>query len=107
MNARAGLAYCNNDPAPYRRLLARLVGQPSDVKVRFEAALANGDQKAPMRLAHTLKGGAGTVGARAVQAATTDLEASCREASEQERLAARLEAVDLAQGAGATTSTQP
>ncbi|MDA0189610.1 MAG: Hpt domain-containing protein [Proteobacteria bacterium] len=59
----------------------------------FQAARRGDDPSAPMRLAHTLKGTAGTIGARGLQAVAGDLETACEQGAPEARIAVLLEAV--------------
>ncbi|MES2481417.1 MAG: Hpt domain-containing protein [Pseudomonadota bacterium] len=59
----------------------------------FRAARTGGDQAAAQRQAHTLRGLAGNIGARAVQAAAQTLEDACRQALPDEAVDKALDAV--------------
>jgi PAS domain S-box-containing protein len=85
----AGLATSGGDPALYRRLLRRFAGGQADFGDRFRAALRSADRETATRIAHTLKGTAGNIGAREVQVAAGALEQACqdgRDAAAQEPL---------------------
>jgi signal transduction histidine kinase/CheY-like chemotaxis protein len=87
----AGLATCMGDPALYRRLLLKFRDSQAGFGAAFASALADADPTAATRSAHTLKGMAGNIGARAVQAAAQALETACGQgaaASQLEPLAA-------------------
>jgi CheY-like chemotaxis protein len=62
-----------------KRLQSRFVGTLLDFVPAFEGALAEGKRDDALRLAHTLKGTAGTVGAWRIQKAAAGLEAACGE----------------------------
>ncbi|MFX9684457.1 Hpt domain-containing protein, partial [Acinetobacter baumannii] len=66
----------------YRRLLGRFRDSYQDFAADFEQAMAAGDDRATIRLAHTLKSVAGTLGATEVQAAAADLEQCCERHAE-------------------------
>ena len=94
----AGLATAAQNPALYRRLLLKFRdGQGAFAQV-FAAARVDADAQAATRAAHTLKGTAGNIGARQVQAAAAALEHACAEnapdARVAELLAATLAALD-------------
>jgi signal transduction histidine kinase/DNA-binding response OmpR family regulator/HPt (histidine-containing phosphotransfer) domain-containing protein/CHASE3 domain sensor protein/HAMP domain-containing protein len=78
VDTRAGLATSGGDAGLYRRLLIRFREGGRDFEARFRAALDGGDTEAATRLAHTLKGTAGNIGAGGVQAAAGKLERACR-----------------------------
>ena len=72
-----GLATTMDNPALYRRLLGKFLEGQRHFGERFAQARTGTDPDAPARLAHTLKGTAGNIGALAVQAAAGELEAAC------------------------------
>lgn len=77
IDIQAGLATTMNNVALYRRLLKKFrVGQ-GDFAQMFEKARRGSDASAPARLAHTLRGTAGNIGAKEIQAAATELETAC------------------------------
>ena len=77
IDTRAGLAGSAGNPGLYRRLLLRFLAANEDFAAQFAAAVAGSDRSAPTRLAHTLKGTAGTIGAASVRSAAGRLEAAC------------------------------
>ncbi|WP_411867342.1 PAS domain S-box protein [Vulcanococcus limneticus] len=84
IDTRVGLAGTNHNPALYRKLLLKFRTAAAHFAADFAAALQAArhgeDPDTPMRLAHTLKGTAGTIGAAAVQQAAAQLELACRSA---------------------------
>ncbi len=72
-----GLATTMGNGALYRRLLIKFRDGQRNFADLFEEARASQDLSAPARVAHTLKGTAGNIGAVAVQAAAGELEAAC------------------------------
>ena len=74
INIERGLARTGNNPERYRKLLTRFVTDQSDAPDRIQAAAAAGDEALAVRLAHTLKGTAGTLGIEVVHAAAAELE---------------------------------
>jgi CheY-like chemotaxis protein len=72
------LAAVHGDAAKLLALLRRFVGLHSDDMTRLEASWANGDRDAAMRLAHTLKGTAATLGADHLAELAGQLEARLR-----------------------------
>jgi signal transduction histidine kinase/DNA-binding response OmpR family regulator/HPt (histidine-containing phosphotransfer) domain-containing protein len=69
-----GLARVAGNVTLYVKLLRQFVTQDADAAVRISTALASGDRAAAERMAHTVKGVAGSLGAGAVQAAGAVLE---------------------------------
>jgi two-component system, sensor histidine kinase and response regulator len=86
INQRAGLAATGGNSVLYRRLLLKFRDSESAFDARFASAQSDPDPKAAERLAHTLKGTAGNIGALAVQAAAGELEAACRQGASEETL---------------------
>ncbi|MEY4592993.1 MAG: hypothetical protein RIR18_1888 [Pseudomonadota bacterium] len=85
----AGLATCMGNEKLFKKLLGKFQQGQVNFAQQFGEALAGQDPNAPTRVAHTLKGTAGNIGAKDVQAAAAALEKAClakAEASELERL---------------------
>lgn len=78
VNTAAGLAVTQGDRALYARLLRKFREANLEFPARFEAAQADRDPSAAERLAHSLKGTAGNIGAHEIQSAAADLETACR-----------------------------
>ncbi|MCE5231091.1 response regulator [bacterium] len=66
--------------ALYRKLLQRFADEQADVPAQIRAALDAGDTTLAQRLAHTLKGVAGNIGADAVQPVAAEIEGAIRRA---------------------------
>ena len=79
IDTAAGLTNTVGDPQLYVRLLIRFRDGQASFAERFEAARRGGEPTAAERCAHTLKGTAGTIGARAVQEVAGELEAACQQ----------------------------
>jgi len=77
IDVKAGLATTMDNPKLYTRLLNKFKDTQSRFAELFEQALADADSSAPARTAHTLKGTAGNIGAKGVQAAAAELEHAC------------------------------
>ena len=75
-------------------LLDKFVASQQDFAARLRASLENGDLDAAERLAHTLKGMAGQIGAQPLREAAEHLELACRDAAAPAALHTRLAAVD-------------
>jgi PAS domain S-box-containing protein len=74
IDMEAGLATTMGNEKLYRRLLVKFREGQSNFAAMFEQARASDDVSAPARVAHTLKGTAGNIGAKGVQAAANELE---------------------------------
>ncbi len=86
IDTAAGLATVQYNRELYRRLLIKFRDNQCEFEQQFTQALADGDQDLTTRLAHTLKGVAGNVGAKEVQAAAGELEAACADRLPTEKL---------------------
>jgi two-component system sensor histidine kinase/response regulator len=62
----------------YRDLLLQFASKHSDASVQVSAALKSGDRKLAERIAHTVKGVAGTIGIKKIQSAAEKLEKAIR-----------------------------
>lgn len=67
----------------YLKLLKMFVDGQSDFEQQYRSALAGEDASVPVRLAHTLKGLAGNIGATQLQALARNLETSTETQSDQ------------------------
>ena len=74
LNAADGLLRVAGNRKLYLKLLRQFVGEQAAVVSRIAGAFAAGDHPTAERLAHTLKGVAGNLGAGGIQAAAGDLE---------------------------------
>ena len=79
LNRAEGMMRCNQDTDLYERMLRRFREGQADIPTRIRQAIAKNDMETAERLAHTLKGLAGTIGAAAVATAAAEAETSCRE----------------------------
>lgn len=69
-----GLNTCANNEQLYRKLLRRFAQQPLEFAAEMQSHIANQDQSTAVRLAHTLKGNAGNIGASVLQLKAGELE---------------------------------
>jgi HPt (histidine-containing phosphotransfer) domain-containing protein len=83
-----GLARVAGNRKLYLKILRQFVDQQGDAVRQIAAALAAGDAALAERLAHTLKGVAGNIGAGAVQAAAAPLERLLRDRAPAAEIAA-------------------
>jgi two-component system, sensor histidine kinase and response regulator len=93
INQNAGLAATGGNQKLYARLLMKFRTSEGDFAARFVSALSDTDPKAAERLAHTLKGNAGNMGAVEVQSAADELELACRSGASAESLQPLLDRV--------------
>jgi len=77
LDQKAGLARMQGDQHLYRKMLLRFAQSQSSFVEHFGAAIAGHDFTTAQRLAHTLKGTAGTIGATDLQLASQALEEAC------------------------------
>ena len=74
LNAAEGLSRVNGNKKLYRKLLRQFSSTKADAARRIASALAENDRALAERLAHTVRGVAGNIGAPAVQNAAAHLE---------------------------------
>jgi CheY-like chemotaxis protein len=91
IDTAAGLATTMSNSKLYTRLLVKFRDSQANFAELFSAALDDADPTAATRCAHTLKGSAGNIGARAVQDAADELEKACKENAPAASLALLLE----------------
>jgi polar amino acid transport system substrate-binding protein len=77
----------------YLRLLGKYRDSQQDFEAQFRVAVQQGNSELATRLAHTLKGVSGNIGAEAVRQAADTLERSCRENPGPEHLDTQLRSV--------------
>ncbi|MDD5388834.1 MAG: PAS domain-containing protein [Gallionellaceae bacterium] len=95
LDAHAGLKSVRGKRASYIRLLRLYMDSHRDDMARLRARQVVGDQEEARRIAHSLKGASGALGAVTVQALSANLEAAIRDGAaptEIERLATLVEA---------------
>ncbi|MGB0938064.1 MAG: response regulator [Colwellia sp.] len=96
INCEAGLAVANNNVDLYRKLLGKFCNAEQLFAQHFEAAWLNQDFELAIRLAHTLKGSAGNIGAQRLQSAAGDLEKACELTSTCEKVATQVTSLESA-----------
>jgi signal transduction histidine kinase/CheY-like chemotaxis protein len=82
LDTKDGLARVGGNQTLYLKLLRQFVEQQGAVVGQITTALAKGDMRQAILLAHTLKGVAGNIGATNVQGAAGVLEKSIRDAAD-------------------------
>ena len=86
IDVKAGMATCTNKESLYTRMLIKFRDSQGKFTELFAAAKADPDPVAPTRCAHTLKGTAGNIGAKDLQAAAAELEHACLEGKPAEEI---------------------
>jgi signal transduction histidine kinase/DNA-binding response OmpR family regulator/HPt (histidine-containing phosphotransfer) domain-containing protein/HAMP domain-containing protein len=81
LDIKDGLARVGGNQKLYLKLLRQFADQQSTVPTQIGAALKSGDRALAERLAHTLKGVAGNIGAKSVQTAAGTVEKLIRDQS--------------------------
>jgi len=79
LNTAEGLQRVGGNRKLYLKLLRQFLDQESDAALRIRESLVAGDRVLAERVAHTVKGVAGNLGATEVQAAAGDVERAIRE----------------------------
>jgi len=82
IDTNAGLAIAAGNKALYKRLLLRFKAGQSNFDEQFADALNDSDESAAERVAHTLRGSAGNIGAKSLASAAEILERQCHEKTE-------------------------
>jgi CheY-like chemotaxis protein len=80
IDTHAGVQRIGGNIASYRKLLQKFADNQANVLDSIRSAIAGKDSELSLRLAHTLKGVSGSIGADAVQQAAAKLEAALKEA---------------------------
>jgi two-component system, sensor histidine kinase and response regulator len=81
LDMKAGLSRVAGNQALYQKLLRQFVDQQASAVEQIQEALARKDVAVAERLAHTLKGVAGNIGATQVQSAAGALEKAIRDSA--------------------------
>jgi polar amino acid transport system substrate-binding protein len=79
IDSASGLTRVGGNRRLYCDLLRKFVRDYADAREQLDAALAQEDRETAQRLAHTIKGVAGNIGARSTQQAAGALEAAIRD----------------------------
>jgi signal transduction histidine kinase/DNA-binding response OmpR family regulator/HPt (histidine-containing phosphotransfer) domain-containing protein len=96
LDSAAGLSRVGGNGKLYQKLLRQFVDQQAAVVDQIADAHASGDRPLAERLAHTLKGVAGNIGATPVQAAAGALEKCIRDGASGQALDAARQRVSAA-----------
>jgi len=85
IDVKAGLKRLNNDNSLYRKMLSIFLQEFKNYELMFSESLIDSDSTAATRCVHSLKGGAGNIGAQRLYHAAQKLEKACDNGlSEQE-----------------------
>jgi two-component system sensor histidine kinase/response regulator len=95
LDTETGLRRMLGKKGLYLSTLRRFVQTQGDVATRIQQALAHGQAEEAHRMAHTLKGLAGTIGAVPLQEAATQLDAAIRDQWPADRYDAALAAAKV------------
>jgi HPt (histidine-containing phosphotransfer) domain-containing protein len=102
LDAQAGLRMTHGNPEKFAALLRLYVEHHEGDSARLRDCLASGDREQARRLAHNLKGAAGTIGATGLSGLAAELDAALREGRAEREIEARIEAFAQAQQAFTT-----
>ena len=93
IDVKAGMATTMDNEKLFARMLVKFRDSQGNFAELFGAAQTDADPVAPTRAAHTLKGTAGNIGAKGVQAAAGALEHALIDKAPPERIAGLLQSV--------------
>ena len=96
IDCNAGLTIAQGNTKLYRRLLIKFLESEQNFTEQFRQAQQSNDTEAATRVAHTLKGVAGNIGARGIQKTANALEQACNIEADKEQIESLLEAVESA-----------
>jgi polar amino acid transport system substrate-binding protein len=82
LDAAGGIQRIGGNVGAYRKLLAKFAENQADALEKLREALDDGDQELSVRIAHTLKGVSGSIGADALHKAAAELESALKQATE-------------------------
>ncbi len=94
LDAERGLKFLNGHLATYQRLLRRYAVDHADDMARLRERMSQEDRDEARRLAHTLKGSSGNLGATGVQRLAAELETAIKEGRDASEIDALTSAVE-------------
>ncbi|MBF0273547.1 MAG: PAS domain S-box protein [Magnetococcales bacterium] len=94
LDVQSGLKRMVGKKGLYLSMLRKFVAGQKDVPERIRETLADGDRESAERLAHTLKGTAGNIGASGVQAEAALVESAIRENRDPSTILALVDTVE-------------
>ncbi len=83
LDVQSGLARMGGNPKSYMKLLSKFRDSQSDASREIKEKLDSDDLETAERLAHTLKGVSGNIGATDLQAAALDLETAIKDKNKE------------------------
>ncbi|MDD5176223.1 MAG: PAS domain S-box protein [Sterolibacterium sp.] len=86
LDAERGLALVRGNVTKYARILSMFVDSHAQDAARLSESMASGDFAAVKKLAHTLKGSAGMIGASRISEAAADLQSAIQQGSAADRI---------------------
>lgn len=95
IDCNAGLTITQGNKKLYRRLLIKFLQNEQNFSEQFSQARLSDDVDAATRVAHTLKGVAGNIGAHDIQKAASDLEKICQIKGDNHAIGIALEALEM------------
>jgi PAS domain S-box-containing protein len=96
LDVDAGLRSLRGNVASYTGLLTKFSASHAQDMARMRAARAAGEHEEARRVAHSLKGAAGTLGVRVLQGLATQLEAALREQADDATIEPLANAIETA-----------
>jgi two-component system sensor histidine kinase/response regulator len=93
INTEIGLRTTGGNHVLYKKLLNKFRDNQADFAKQFRSASESDDKDAPIRYAHTLKGVAGSIGAKEVQLVSGKLEKACVDQKPQDEIESLLQNV--------------
>ena len=94
IDINAGLAISQGNQKLYRRLLLKFLQSQLNFSEQFLAAQQSDDPEAATRMAHTLKGVAGNIGAKQIQTVAETLETACKQDEDKAIIEVALKTVE-------------
>jgi PAS domain S-box-containing protein len=95
ISVRNGLMRVEQNETLYRRLLQKFYQDHTDMTDKIKKALARNETTLALRLAHTMKGVSGNIGAKALQTLSGELESAIKQA-DSKNIDARVKRLDKA-----------
>ncbi len=93
INSQKGLSHLSGNKKLYLNLLSRFRDSYGKTVIEIKEAIKDGDRELAVRLAHTVKGVAGNIGADEVQTAAAAAEKALKDEKENEEILTELEKV--------------
>ena len=81
LDAASGIQRIGGNVSAYRKLLVKFAENQADALDKLRMAFADGDKELTVRIAHTLKGVSGSIGADALYRAAAELESALKHAT--------------------------